>query len=143
MGWPHEVASGCRFVEGRSCLPLICSIFMPASSARSPSGPHWNGPGFCTANKQVRPVPLGAMLHAKPSAANATVSPAAGWPLVHPAGRGPPAVEEAEEVEMGGVVWLAFGDGVITVCFVQAVSTIRVKARTAGTRRIRSIPLGA
>ena len=86
IGRPHEDALGSTRPGGR--VGALPSPFTSrcASSARSPRGPHANGPAFRTAKRHVtRPV-AGSSAHARPSATNDAVASARTRPR-HTTGR--------------------------------------------------------
>src|SRR5436190_8761115 len=65
-----------------------------ASNTRSACGPHANGPGSCTANKQDSAFVRGSSAHARPADTNVTVCEAVAL-FGHPAGSDVPSASTA------------------------------------------------
>src|SRR6266540_5226320 len=99
VGRPHEVGPLCRLVGGRVRAPGRPFTSKSPTSARSPRGPHANGPGFCTSNKQVSRLPSELSAHAWPPLTKVAVSDPFGLPRVQTGGSGAPEASRATVTE--------------------------------------------
>src|SRR5712691_7636710 len=84
FGRPQESGPGSILPAGLAALDPTPRTARPPSTTRSALGPHSNGPGSDTANRQVKPDPSGATAQARPPATNVTVAAAAGTPAPIP-----------------------------------------------------------
>src|SRR6266508_3692153 len=104
VGRPHDVGPLCRSVGGSVSAPGRPFTSKLPTRTRSPRGPHANGPGSCTSNRQVRRLPLGLSAHAWPPLTKVAVSDLFGLPVVQSEGSGAPEASRATVTEaVGGV----------------------------------------
>src|SRR6266542_4097846 len=108
VGRPHEVGPLCRSVGGSVRAPGRPFTSKLPTRARSPRGPHANGPGSCTSNRQVRRLPSGLSAQAWPPLTKVAVSDLFGLPVVQSEGSGAPEASRATVTE--GVGPFELGD---------------------------------